>query len=35
MNLVPIKQTCAESHFFWKKSSQVIEKSSHDFDFFL
>jgi hypothetical protein len=28
------KQTCAESHFFKEKSSQVIQKSSHDFDFF-
>jgi hypothetical protein len=29
-----IKQTCAESHFFKEKSSQVTQKSSHDFDFF-
>jgi hypothetical protein len=27
-------QTCAESHFFKEKSSQVTQKSSHDFDFF-
>jgi hypothetical protein len=27
-------QTCAASHFFKEKSSQVIQKSSHDFDFF-
>ncbi len=27
-------QTCAESQFFKEKSSQVIQKSSHDFDFF-
>jgi hypothetical protein len=27
-------QTCAESHFFKEKSSQVTKKSSHDFDFF-
>jgi hypothetical protein len=28
------RQTCAESHFFKEKSSQVTQKSSHDFDFF-
>jgi hypothetical protein len=27
-------QTCAESHFFKEKSSQVTQKSSHNFDFF-
>jgi hypothetical protein len=27
-------QTCAESHFFKEKSSQVTQKSSLDFDFF-
>jgi hypothetical protein len=27
-------QTCAESHFFKEKSSQVTQKSSHDLDFF-
>jgi hypothetical protein len=27
-------QTCAESHFYVEKSSQVTQKSSHDFDFF-
>ena len=27
-------QTCAESHFFKEKSSQVIQKSSHDLTFF-
>ena len=27
-------QTCAESHFFQEKSSQVIQKSSHDLTFF-
>jgi hypothetical protein len=29
-----LMQTCAESHFFKEKSSQVTQKSSHDFDFF-
>ena len=28
-----LKQTCAESHFFKEKSSQVIQKSSHDLTF--
>jgi hypothetical protein len=28
------EQTCAESQFFKEKSSQVIQKSSHDLDFF-
>ena len=28
------EQTCAESQFFKEKSNQVIQKSSHDFDFF-
>jgi hypothetical protein len=27
-------QTCAESQLFHEKSSQVTQKSSHDFDFF-
>jgi hypothetical protein len=27
-------QTCAESHFFKEKSSQVIQKSSNDLTFF-
>jgi hypothetical protein len=27
-------QTCAESQIFHEKSSQVTQKSSHDFDFF-
>ena len=31
---VALNQTCAESHFFKEKSSQVTQKSSHDFDFF-
>ncbi len=35
MELGPIcsDQTCAESHFFKEKSSQVIQKSSHDLTF--
>ena len=33
-NNVTLTQTCAESHFFKEKSSQVTQKSSHDFDFF-
>jgi hypothetical protein len=28
------EQTCAESQIFHEKSSQVTQKSSHDFDFF-
>jgi hypothetical protein len=30
----PCTQTCAESHFFEEKSSQVTQKSNHDFEFF-
>jgi hypothetical protein len=32
--LIKRNQTCAESHFFKEKSSQVTQNSSHDFDFF-
>jgi hypothetical protein len=32
--MAKIEQTCTESHFFKEKSSQVTQKSSHDFDFF-
>jgi hypothetical protein len=31
---IRLSQTCSESHFFQEKSSQVTQKSSHDFDFF-
>jgi hypothetical protein len=32
--LIAVGQTCAESQIFHEKSSQVTQKSSHDFDFF-
>jgi hypothetical protein len=32
--IMGMNQTCAESHFFEEKSSQVTQKSSHVFDFF-
>ena len=33
LSFLALTQTCAESHFFKEKSSQVIQKSSHDLTF--